>query len=138
VNVYFVSAGEVTDYGREWEPPETYVLCDLVAADTRSQARYELWRTETWVLGDLHEQRWTETQLIVKDVDRERGRLKFNDPLWKLACPEHPGKPCVCEILGEGPPWQCDECGGFDGVAEIEFSTTPGATGRRLCGKCFL
>lgn len=138
MNVYFVSAGEVTDCGREWEPPETFVLCDLVAAETRSQARYELWRTEQWLLGDLRDQRWAETRLLLSDVDRECGRLGWIDPLWELTCPEHWGLPCLCRALKEGPPWQCEECSSFDGVAYIEFSTTPGRTGRRLCGNCLM
>jgi hypothetical protein len=138
VNVYFVSAGEVTDQPSEWEPPETYVVCDLVAADTRSQARYELWRSEERVLGDLSEQHWAETRVVAKGVERVRGRLKYNDPLWNVTCPEHMGRPCVCELLAEGPPWQCEECGSFETVAEIEFSTTVGQAGRRLCMSCLL
>lgn len=87
MNVYFVSAGEVTTYeviDREagLYVPEEGFLVDLVAAPTRRGATYDFWQKYAHDLGDLTEQRW-ETKLIAKDVDRERGVLKCDDPLWE-------------------------------------------------------
>lgn len=82
LNVYFVNAGEVTTQASEWEPPETGCLVELVAAPTRRAATYAVWKKYEWDLGDLRDQRW-ETKLIAKGVDRERGILPYNDPLWR-------------------------------------------------------
>lgn len=83
MNVYFVSAGEVTTFGPgEYDPPETSFLVELVAAPTRSAATYDMWRKYERDLGDLTECRW-ETKLIAKNQDRARGLLDWGDPLWR-------------------------------------------------------
>ena len=87
MNVYFVSAGEVTTYeviDREagLSVPETGFLVELVAAPTRSAATYDMWRKHKYDLGGLTEQHW-ETKLIAKNADRERGVLDWGDPLWR-------------------------------------------------------
>ncbi len=92
MNVYFVSAGKVTTYDviepGVIEVPETSFLVELVAAPSRSAATYEMWREHQRDIGDLTDQRW-ETRLIAKEADRERGILRYDDPLWESArCPE--------------------------------------------------
>lgn len=83
MNIYFVSAGEVTDYhNSEIDPPETYFLVELVAAPTRSKATYQVWKMHERLLGDLREQRW-QTKLVAQ-TDRPVGIVEWDDNLWKL------------------------------------------------------
>lgn len=86
MNVYFVSAGEVTTYDviepGVIEVPETGFLVDLVAAASCRAATYLFWLQYRRDIGDLTDQRW-ETKLIAKDVDRKRGVLDWDDPLWR-------------------------------------------------------
>ncbi|KKN41474.1 hypothetical protein LCGC14_0722880 [marine sediment metagenome] len=87
MNVYFVNAGEVTTYDcidREagLYVPEEGCLVELVAAWTRKQAIYTMWKAHKHDLGDLTDQRWI-TMCIAKRVDRPRGILPPNDPLWR-------------------------------------------------------
>jgi hypothetical protein len=101
VNVYFVNAGEVTTYERiaaDLHVPETGCLVELVAAPTRSAATYAMWKEHERDLGDLRDQRW-ETKLIAKGVDRERGILPYNDPLWRS--PKLCGADCEPDCVPE-------------------------------------
>ena len=83
MNIYFVSAGEVTTYGPGYyDPPETGFFVELVAAPTRRAATYLVWQKHQRDLGGLIEQHW-ETKLIAKDADRERGVLEWNDLFWR-------------------------------------------------------
>ena len=83
MNIYFISAGEVTDYGNsDIDPPETSFLVELVAAPTRSKATYQVWKMHERLLGDLREQRW-QTKLVAK-TDRPAGIVGWDDDLWKL------------------------------------------------------
>ncbi len=83
MNIYFVSAGEVTERGNsDIDPPETYFLVQMVAALTRSKATYLVWKKHEWVLGDLNEQRW-QTKLVARS-DRPAGILDWDDVLWKI------------------------------------------------------
>lgn len=94
MNVYFVSAGEVTTYDviepGVIEVPETGFLVELVAAPTRSAATYDVWRKHQRDIGGLTEQHW-QTKLVAKDADRERGILRHDDPLWERAEPKDVG-----------------------------------------------
>ena len=92
MNVYFVSAGEVTTYDvidreSDLKVPETGFLVELIAALTRSKATYLMWRKHRYDLGDLVDQRW-QVRTIMRDADRPPGILDPADPLW-----EHPNLP---------------------------------------------
>lgn len=98
MNVYFVSAGEITTYDvidREsaLAVPATEFLVELVAASSRAQATYLVWQKHRWDLGDLTEQRW-QTKVIA--YAPEHGHIKphilhHSDPLWKSPKLPQPG-----------------------------------------------
>ena len=86
MNVYFVSAGEVTEYDRGYppvNPPDTYFLVGLVAAPSRSKAVYRFWYEHQRLLGDLTAQHW-QTKRIAKETGHKIGTiLNDDDPLWR-------------------------------------------------------
>ncbi|KKL99338.1 hypothetical protein LCGC14_1815400 [marine sediment metagenome] len=100
MNVYFVSAGEVTEYDHQVpavDPPETYFLVGLVAAPRRSAAIYRFWCEHQRLLGDLTDQRW-QTKCIEKGTEHTLGTiLEDDDPLWRSAALPEPRSLGSCD-----------------------------------------
>lgn len=97
MNVYFVSAGEVTEYDHAYppiDPPETYFLVELVAAPTRRAATYAVWKKHQRLLGDLIEQHWQTQKVAEKEIPA--GILDHDDELWHDPKLPQPGEVRVC------------------------------------------
>lgn len=97
MNVYFVSAGEVTTYDviepGVIEVPETDFLVELVAARSREQATYLVWQKHQRDLGGLTEQHW-QTKVVAYAPEHghtKAGILPYNDPLWESPKLPQPG-----------------------------------------------
>lgn len=96
MKVYFVSAGEVTTYdviAADLKVPETEFLVELVAARSRGQATYLVWKEHERDLGDLSEQRW-QTKVIAYPPEcrhNKSGILPHTDPLWESPKLPQPG-----------------------------------------------
>jgi hypothetical protein len=102
MNVYFVLSETLTatipilDDGTG--PEEQYAICELVAARSRSQARWMAWKTDkhSWT-GDPADMPRFNTQLLRKGVDRLAGLVTHAPELQDLWQE-------VKEVAASGPP----------------------------------
>ena len=96
-NLYFTDAGDAEN-GTEsiYDPPEPYRAVTLVAAKSAAQARYLAWKADEWNLGDLREQTWKCTRLVLRDVGLPVGVLDVINDYWGYTCEKCWGRPCSC------------------------------------------
>lgn len=85
MNAYLVSGGEhdvLQEYIGCWPRYEPAFLVDIICAETRGQARAIFARLHHAYLD------FTEVEhirLVARDVNRETGAVRDNDPLWDAA-----------------------------------------------------
>lgn len=82
MNLYLCVSETIHDFGSNLDPPEDYIIADLVVARNRSQARYLSWKNEDGTNALMEIPKY-QTLIKARNIDAEP---KVITDYWKEFC----------------------------------------------------